>query len=83
MDFDSKTRAAENRTRCLEIVAKSSVVPQRPCKARLWYRINKNVIARMDFDSRTRAAENRTRCPEIVAKSPVVPPATLQGHVLE
>ena len=32
MDFASSTRAAENRTRWKGVVAKSSVVPQRPRK---------------------------------------------------
>ena len=32
MDFANSTRAAENRTRWKGIVAKSSVVPQRPLK---------------------------------------------------
>ena len=32
IDFASSTRAAEDRTSWKGIVAKSSVVPQRPCK---------------------------------------------------
>ena len=34
MDFSSSNMAAENRTRWKVIVAKSSVVPQQPCKVR-------------------------------------------------
>ena len=32
MDFASSTGAAEDRTRLKGVVAKSSAVPQRPCK---------------------------------------------------
>ena len=32
MDFASSTRTAEDKTRWRGIAAKSSVVPQRPCK---------------------------------------------------
>ena len=32
MDFASSIRTAQNRTRWKGIVAKSSMVPQRPCK---------------------------------------------------
>ena len=39
MDFASSTRAAEIRTRWIEIVAISSVVPRRPSKVMGWNRI--------------------------------------------
>ena len=39
MDFASSTRAAEIRTRWIEIVANSSVVPRRPSKVMGWNRI--------------------------------------------
>ena len=40
MDFASCTRAAEERTRWKGVVVKSSVVPQRPCKAMGYTRLD-------------------------------------------
>ena len=51
MDFASSARTAENRTKWKGIVAKSSVVPQRPCKVKGYDRIHRRVLFAFKFES--------------------------------
>ena len=44
MDFASSNRAAEDRTRWKGVIAKSSVVPQRPCKVMGYTRLDSIMI---------------------------------------